>query len=57
MFQRFPDTVDYFFSYSDTSSNKGYDPTRERFTIGIGDVVDGMNAVGDGEGEDPQTRG
>jgi hypothetical protein len=57
MFQRFLEAADYWFGYSDTSSNEGYDPTRGRFTVGICDVVNGMNAVGDGDGEGPQTRG
>jgi hypothetical protein len=43
---RFLDAVDYWFGYSDTSSTEGYDPARERFTVGIGDVVGGMNAMG-----------
>jgi hypothetical protein len=40
-----------------TSSTEGYDPARECFTISIGNVVDGANAVGAGDGEDPRTRG
>jgi hypothetical protein len=57
MFRRFLDAADYWFGYSDTSSNEGYDPARGRFTVGIGDVVDGVNTMGDGDGEDPWTRG
>jgi hypothetical protein len=57
MFRRFLDAADYWFVYSDTSITEGYDPARERFTVGIGDVVDGMNAMGTGDGEGPRTRG
>jgi hypothetical protein len=44
-------------SYSDTSSIEGYDPARECFMVGIGDLVDGTNAMGAGDEEDPRTRG
>jgi hypothetical protein len=57
MFQRFLRAADYWFSYSDTSSTEGYDPARELFVVGIGDLVDGTNAMGAGDGEDPRTRG
>jgi hypothetical protein len=57
MFWQFLDAADYWFGYSDTSNTEDYDPTRERFTVGIGDVVDGMNAMGAGDGEDTRTRG
>jgi hypothetical protein len=57
MFQRFIDVSDYWFGYSDTSSTEDYDPARERFMVGIGNVVDGMNAMGASNGEDPWTRG
>jgi hypothetical protein len=57
MFRRFLDVADYWFGYSDTSSIEDYDPAHERFTVGIGDVVDGVNAMGGGDGEDPWTRG
>jgi hypothetical protein len=57
MFQRFLDAADYWFGYSDTSSTEGYDPARERCMVGIGDVVDGTNEMGAGDGEDPRTRG
>jgi hypothetical protein len=57
MFRRFLDAADYWFGYSDTSSTEGYDPVRGRFTVGIDDVVDGMKAMGAGDGEDPRTRG
>jgi hypothetical protein len=48
MFRWFLDATDYWFGYSDTSSRtstEGYDPARERFMVGIGNVVDGMNAM------------
>jgi hypothetical protein len=57
MFQRFLDAADYWFGYSDTSSTEGYDPACERFTVGIGDMVDGTNTMGASDGEDPRTRG
>jgi hypothetical protein len=57
MFRWFLDAADYWFGYSDTSSIEDYDPTRELFTVGVGDVVDGVNAMGAGDGEDPRTRG
>jgi hypothetical protein len=57
MFQRFLDTADYWFGYSDTSSAGSHGPECECFMCGIGDVVDGANATGAGEGEDPRTRG
>jgi hypothetical protein len=57
MFQRFLDAADYWFGYSDTSDIESYDPAHERFVVGIGDVVDGTNAMGVGDGEDPRTRG
>jgi hypothetical protein len=57
MFQRFLDAADYWFGYSDTSSAGSYDLARECFMVGIGDVVDGTDATGAGDGEDSQTRG
>jgi hypothetical protein len=57
MFQRFLDAADYWFGYSDTSSTEGYDPAHECFMVGIGDLVDRTNAMGDGGGEDLRTRG
>jgi hypothetical protein len=57
MFRRFLDAADYWFGYSDTSSTEDYDPARERFTVVIGDVVEGMNVMGGGDGEDPRTQG
>jgi hypothetical protein len=57
MFRRFLDATDYWFGYSDTSSTEDYDLAHERFTVDIGDVVDGMNVMGAGDGEDTRTRG
>jgi hypothetical protein len=57
MFQRFLDAADYWFGYSDTSSAGSYDPARECFMVGIGDVVNRTDATGAGDGEDPRTRG
>jgi hypothetical protein len=57
MFQRFLDAVDYWFVYSDTSSAGSYDPARECFMVGIGDMVDGTSAAGAGEGENPRDPG
>jgi hypothetical protein len=57
MIQNFLDAADYWFGYSDTSSTKGYDPSCERFMVGIGDVVDVAIAIGAGEGEDPRNQG
>jgi hypothetical protein len=57
MFRRFLNAADYWFGYCDTSSIEDYDPARERFTVGVGDAVDGVNAMGAGDGEDPWTRG
>jgi hypothetical protein len=56
MFWQFFDATDYWFGYSDTSSIEDYDPTRECFMVGVGDVVDGVNAMGAGDGGDPRTR-
>jgi hypothetical protein len=57
MFRRFLDVAEYWFGYSDTSSAESYDPARECFMVGVGDVVDGTSATGDGDREDPRTRG
>jgi hypothetical protein len=57
MFRRFLDAADYWFGYSNTSSLEDYDTTCERFTVGVDDVVDGVNAMGAGDGEDPRTQG
>jgi hypothetical protein len=57
MFWRFLDTADYWFGYSDASSIEDYDPACEHSMFGVGDLVDGVYAMGPGNGEDPRTRG
>jgi hypothetical protein len=57
MFRCFLDTANYWFGYSDTSSIEDYNPARERSTFGLGDLVDGVYAMGPDDGEDPRTRG
>jgi hypothetical protein len=57
VFRRFLNAADYCFGYSYTSSIEDYDPARERFTVGVGDTVDGVKAMGASDGEDPRTRG
>jgi hypothetical protein len=53
MFQRFLDTADYWFGYSDNSSAGSYDPAREYFVVVIDDQANGANAEGTGNGEPP----
>jgi hypothetical protein len=55
MFQRFLDTADYWFGYSDTSSADSHDPACECFVVAIGDEVDGASSAGAGDGEPPGT--
>jgi hypothetical protein len=57
MFQCFLDVADYWFGYFDTSSIEDYDPARERSTLSVGDLIDGVYAMGPGDEEDPRTRG
>jgi hypothetical protein len=57
MFRRFLDVADYWFGYSDTSSTEGYDLSHDRFSVSVGDVVGGANAMEAGDREDPRTRG
>jgi hypothetical protein len=45
------------FGYSDASNIEDYDPARERSALGVGDVVDGVYAMGPGDEEDPWTWG
>jgi hypothetical protein len=54
MFQRFLDTADYWFGYSDDSSAGIYDPARECLMVAIGDLVDDTSMAGAGNGEGPQ---
>jgi hypothetical protein len=56
MFRRFLDAMDYWFVYSDASSIEDYGPARERSTFGVGDLIDGVYAMGPDDGEDPRTR-
>jgi hypothetical protein len=53
MFQRFLDTTDYWFGYSDTSSAGSYEPARKCFMVAIGDEVDGTSSAGAGDREPP----
>jgi hypothetical protein len=46
MFRWFLGAANYWFGYSDTSTIEDCDPARERFTVGIDDVVDGVNVMG-----------
>jgi hypothetical protein len=46
MFQRFLDTADYWFVFSDNSSAGSYDPARECFVVVVDDHVDGASATG-----------
>jgi hypothetical protein len=57
MFQWFLDAADYWFGYSDDSSTRSYDPARECFMVAIGDLTDGANVAGAGDGEAPQNPG
>jgi hypothetical protein len=57
MFQRFLDAADYWFGCSETSSAGSYDPAHECFMVAIGDVVDGTNVAGAGDGENPRDPG
>jgi hypothetical protein len=58
MFQRFLDTADYWFGYSDDSSAGSYDPARELFVVVADDRANIVNAgAGDGEAlPHPETR-
>jgi hypothetical protein len=57
MFQRFLDAIDYRFGCSDASRIGSYDLARECFMVAIGDMVDGTNVAGAGDGEDPLNPG
>jgi hypothetical protein len=57
MFQRFLDTADYWFGYSDDSSAGSFDPARECFVVVVDDQANGVNAAGAGDGEAPQKSG
>jgi hypothetical protein len=57
MFQRFLNTADYWFGYSDDSSARSYDPVRKCFVVVVDDQADGVNRVGAGDGDAPQNPG
>jgi hypothetical protein len=57
MFQRFLDTADYWFGYSDDSSVGSYDPACECFVVVVDDQANDANATGAGDGEAPQSLG
>jgi hypothetical protein len=57
MFQRFLDVADYWFTYSDDSSARSYDPARECFVVVVDDQANDANAVGAGDGEAPLNPG
>jgi hypothetical protein len=49
MFQRFLDTVDYGFGYSDNSNIRSYDPARECFVVVVDDQDDDTDRTGAGD--------
>jgi hypothetical protein len=57
MFQRFLDTAEYWFDYSDDSSAGIYDPARECFVVATNDQANSTNAAGAGDGEVPLNPG
>jgi hypothetical protein len=57
MFQRFLDTADYWFGYSDDSSAGSYGPARECFMVVVDDQANGTNTAGANDGEAPQNPG
>jgi hypothetical protein len=57
MFQRFLDTANYWFGYSDDSSAWSYDLARECFIVVVDDQANGANTAGAGDGEAPQNPG
>jgi hypothetical protein len=57
VFQRFLDTADYWFGYSDNSSAGNYDPARECFVVVVDGQADGANAAGASDGEAPRNPG
>jgi hypothetical protein len=54
MFQCFLDTADYWFSCSNDSSARSYDPARECFMVVVDNQAYGANAAGAGNGDAPQ---
>jgi hypothetical protein len=57
MFQRFLDTADYWFGYSDNSSSGSYDPARECFVVLANHQANTANAAEAGDGEVPPNSG
>jgi hypothetical protein len=57
MFQRFLDTADYWFGYSDDSSVGSYDPARECFVVVVDDHADDANEEGPTTETHPQYPG
>jgi hypothetical protein len=57
MFQRFLDTTDYWFGYSDDSSAGSYDPARECCVVIANDPANAADAAGAGDGEVPPALG
>jgi hypothetical protein len=57
MFQWFLDAADYWFGYSDNSSARSYDPTRECFVVITNDQANAVNAAEAGNGEVPLNPG
>jgi hypothetical protein len=57
MFQRFLDAADYWFGYSDHSSAKIYDPTRECFVVLASDQANAANTAEAGDREVPPGSG
>jgi hypothetical protein len=57
MFQRFVDTANYWFGYSDDSSAGSYDPACDCFVVVVDDQTDGGNMAGPSDGEAPRNPG
>jgi hypothetical protein len=53
MFRRFLDATDYWFGYSDDSSARSYDPTRECCVVITNGQVNAANVEEAGDGEVP----
>jgi hypothetical protein len=53
MFRRFLDAADYWFGYSDDSSDGSYDPVRECFVVITNDQANVANAAEAGDREVP----
>jgi hypothetical protein len=55
MFRRFLDATDYWFSYSDDSSDGSYNPARECCVVIANDPANAADVLGAGDGEIPPT--